>query len=167
MQVNGAAEIPAYSAAILLLVRCGRRTPYASTLILAGCCLLSILLVPEVSSAKKSGHIFECVIPYVLVAFSIHLVITLHFLLFLNSLGKLCSCFPPRLQGHPSVVMWIAVLGKFFVTISFSSAYIFTSELFPTALRGSGVGSSCFFSRLVRRKYMFFYFVAVVVALLL
>ena len=165
MQVNGAAEIPAYSAAILLLVRCGRRTPYASTLILAGCCLLSILLVPEVSSAKKSGHIFECVIPYVLVAFSIHLVLTLHFFAFPQLLGQ--TLFIPHLQGHPSVVMWIAVLGKFFVTISFSSAYIFTSELFPTALRGSGVGSSCFFSRLVRRKYMFFHFVAVVVALLL
>ncbi len=34
--INSAMEIPAYTAAILLLVRCGRRLPYATSLILAG-----------------------------------------------------------------------------------------------------------------------------------
>ncbi len=51
-------------------------------------------------------------------------------------------------SGNPSCVMVVATLGKFFVTISFSSAYIYTSELFPTALRATSIGSSCFFSRL-------------------
>ncbi len=34
--VNGAMEIPAYTVAILLLIFCGRRIPYATTLTLAG-----------------------------------------------------------------------------------------------------------------------------------
>jgi len=92
--VNGALEIPAYTLAILVLIRCGRRVPIAGSLAISGLCLLATPLVP------------------------------------------------------PSAVMWVSVAGKFFVTISFASIYLWTSELFPTELRATGVGSSCFFSRL-------------------
>ncbi len=51
-------------------------------------------------------------------------------------------------SGNRSAVMAVVTLGKFFVTISFASAYLYTSELVPTVLRASGVGSACFFSRL-------------------
>jgi OCT family organic cation transporter-like MFS transporter 4/5 len=46
------------------------------------------------------------------------------------------------------LVVAVAILGKFFVTISFGIIYLYTSELFPTELRATGVGTSCFVSRI-------------------
>nr|CBN81997.1 Solute carrier family 22 member 13 [Dicentrarchus labrax] len=40
----------------------------------------------------------------------------------------------------PVVVTTIAVLGKFAATASFSTAYVYTAELYPTILRHNGVG---------------------------
>ena len=44
--ISGLLEIPAYTAALLLLLRCGRRAPYCGAMLACGLSLLSILLVP-------------------------------------------------------------------------------------------------------------------------
>ena len=45
--ISGLLEIPAYTAAILLLLHFGRRVPYFTSMILCGASLLSIMLVPR------------------------------------------------------------------------------------------------------------------------
>ena len=45
--ISGFLEIPAYTAAILFLLYCGRRFPYAGSLILCGVSLLCVMLVPR------------------------------------------------------------------------------------------------------------------------
>ena len=41
----------------------------------------------------------------------------------------------------------LAQLGKFAITASFAMVYQYAAEMFPTAVRNVGVGSSSFFSR--------------------
>ncbi len=55
----------------------------------------------------------------------------------------LCACAVP-----PGLMLPVVVSGKFFVTISFAAIYLYTSELYPTVLRTTGVGWGCFCSRL-------------------
>ena len=38
--------------------------------------------------------------------------------------------------------------GKFFITISFTTAYVFAAELFPTVIRNVGVGASSLHARI-------------------
>ncbi|OXB51234.1 hypothetical protein ASZ78_002902, partial [Callipepla squamata] len=41
---------------------------------------------------------------------------------------------------QPVVITVLATIGKFTASASFSSAYVYTAELFPTIIRQSGVG---------------------------
>ncbi|XP_070784409.1 solute carrier family 22 member 13-like [Enoplosus armatus] len=59
------------------------------------------------------------------------------FLFFGGAAGLLVLAIPKDL---PVVVTVIAVMGKFLATASFSTAYVYTAELYPTILRQNGVG---------------------------
>lgn len=43
--------------------------------------------------------------------------------------------------------MVLANIGKFGLTAAFAIEYLYAAEIFPTELRGSGIGSSSMFSR--------------------
>ena len=45
--INGVMEVPAYTLAMLVILYMGRRIPHAFSMIGAGICLLSVILVPE------------------------------------------------------------------------------------------------------------------------
>uniref|UniRef100_H3BZE3 Solute carrier family 22 member 13b n=1 Tax=Tetraodon nigroviridis TaxID=99883 RepID=H3BZE3_TETNG len=53
-----------------------------------------------------------------------------------------CACLAILVipKDLPVVVTVVAVLGKFAATSSFSTVYVYTAELYPTALRQNGVG---------------------------
>ena len=53
-------------------------------------------------------------------------------------------CVP---KEEETAILVIAVIGKFFVTISFAVVYVYTAELLPTVLRSTGLGASCLVSR--------------------
>ena len=50
----------------------------------------------------------------------------------------LCVTLIPKSQAH--LVVAAAIVGKFFITISFAIVYMFSTELFPTVLRTTGAG---------------------------
>ena len=52
------------------------------------------------------------------------------------------------LAALPEVATGMAVLGKGAITISMACAYVYTSELYPTAVRNAAVGSASMFARL-------------------
>ncbi|XP_073344824.1 solute carrier family 22 member 13-like [Pagrus major] len=64
---------------------------------------------------------------------------------FLFSGGVACFVVLAIPNDLPVVVTIIASLGKFFVTASYSTVYVYTAELYPTTLRhnGLGVNSMC------------------------
>ena len=43
-------------------------------------------------------------------------------------------------ERYEHIVVATAILGKFFITISFAIVYMFSTELFPTVLRTTGAG---------------------------
>ncbi|KAM9726848.1 LOW QUALITY PROTEIN: solute carrier family 22 member 15 [Menidia menidia] len=55
--------------------------------------------------------------------------------LFLAGCACLCTTFIPQDSGT-----WLALLGKLLVSAAFNIAYVFSSELYPTALRNAGLG---------------------------
>ncbi|XP_056869383.1 solute carrier family 22 member 13-like [Takifugu flavidus] len=59
---------------------------------------------------------------------------------FLSFGGAACLLILAIPKDLPLVVTVIAVLGKYFVSASFSTAYVYTPELYPTTLRQNGVG---------------------------
>uniref|UniRef100_H3C433 Solute carrier family 22 member 13b n=1 Tax=Tetraodon nigroviridis TaxID=99883 RepID=H3C433_TETNG len=73
-------------------------------------------------------------------------IITQHFgrrlsqagFLFLGGVACLSILAIPK--DFPLVVTIIAVLGKYFVSASFATAYVYSPELYPTTLRQNGVG---------------------------
>jgi OCT family organic cation transporter-like MFS transporter 4/5 len=42
----------------------------------------------------------------------------------------------------------MSMVGKLFVVISFSGIYVFTSEVFPTEVRTTGMGAASFVARI-------------------
>lgn len=56
-------------------------------------------------------------------------------------------------------IVTFAMIGKFFISSSFSIVYIFSAELFPTVLRTTGVGSSSMCARFgsISAPYLSFY----------
>ncbi|XP_072235177.1 solute carrier family 22 member 13-like [Leuresthes tenuis] len=62
--------------------------------------------------------------------------------------GASCLAVLAVPKDLPIVVTVIAVLGKFAATGSFSTAYIYTAELYPTVLRHSGVGINAMCARI-------------------
>nr|XP_046228100.1 solute carrier family 22 member 13b [Scatophagus argus] len=54
--------------------------------------------------------------------------------------GAACLVILAVPKDLPVVVTTLAVVGKFAATASFSTAYIYTAELYPTVLRQNGVG---------------------------
>ncbi|XP_010710633.1 solute carrier family 22 member 13-like isoform X2 [Meleagris gallopavo] len=53
--------------------------------------------------------------------------------------GLVCLILTVIPEGQPVVITVLATIGKFTASASFSSAYIYTAELFPTIIRQSGV----------------------------
>lgn len=49
---------------------------------------------------------------------------------------------------YTTALMVIASIGKFGVTAAFAVIYVYASELFPTVLRQTGVGSSSMCARI-------------------
>uniref|UniRef100_A0A671XNE7 Solute carrier family 22 member 13b n=1 Tax=Sparus aurata TaxID=8175 RepID=A0A671XNE7_SPAAU len=62
--------------------------------------------------------------------------------------GAACLLIPAIPNDLPVVSTTIAVMGKFAGTASFTTAYIYTSELYPTVLRQNGVSISSACARL-------------------
>ncbi|KAI4901421.1 hypothetical protein NFI96_018552 [Prochilodus magdalenae] len=54
--------------------------------------------------------------------------------------GTACLVIPAIPSGYPVAVTVIAVIGKFSLAASFSIAYVYTAELYPTVVRQNGVG---------------------------
>ena len=44
--------------------------------------------------------------------------------------------------NYKLVVMAIAIIGKFFITMSFGIIFFYSNELFPTVVRATGMGTS-------------------------
>eukprot|EP00095_Tigriopus_kingsejongensis_P001794 snap_masked-scaffold2424_size15851-processed-gene-0.2 protein:Tk01794 transcript:snap_masked-scaffold2424_size15851-processed-gene-0.2-mRNA-1 annotation:"organic cation transporter protein" len=103
--INGLLEIPAYASAIFLLSWKGRRIPYASSMILTGISLLSILFLPEQGPDASPGSFTSI------------------------------------------MAMTIALFGKFWVTVSFASVFLYTAELYPTTVRTTALGTSSCMAR--------------------
>ncbi|XP_034562540.1 solute carrier family 22 member 13-like [Notolabrus celidotus] len=84
--------------------------------------------------------------------------------------GVVCLVILAIPNDLPVVVTVIALLGKFSATASFSTAYIYTAELYPTVLRQSGVGLNSMCARvggilapLIRLLDMFHYTIPMVI----
>uniref|UniRef100_A0A669QJB0 Solute carrier family 22 member 13 n=1 Tax=Phasianus colchicus TaxID=9054 RepID=A0A669QJB0_PHACC len=58
---------------------------------------------------------------------------------FLLLSGLVCLILTVIPEGQPVVITVLATIGKFTASASFSSAYVYTAELFPTIIRQSGV----------------------------
>ncbi|NXC46132.1 S22AD protein, partial [Penelope pileata] len=54
--------------------------------------------------------------------------------------GLVCLILTVIPEDQPVVITVLATIGKFTASASFSSAYVYTAELFPTVIRQSGVG---------------------------
>ena len=54
------------------------------------------------------------------------------------------SLVPP---GHPHIVMAIALFGKMCITFSFGVIFLFITELLPTEIRTTGLGTASFIGR--------------------
>lgn len=50
-------------------------------------------------------------------------------------------------NSHKWLVTVVAIVGKFFITMAFGIIYFYTNELFPTVIRGTGMGTSGMISR--------------------
>ncbi|KAL4657152.1 solute carrier family 22 member 13-like [Arapaima gigas] len=61
--------------------------------------------------------------------------------------GTVCLLILAVPQGLPVVVTVLAVIGKFSLAASFSTAYIYSAELYPTAVRQNGVGMNSMAAR--------------------
>uniref|UniRef100_A0A8C9FKE7 Major facilitator superfamily (MFS) profile domain-containing protein n=1 Tax=Pavo cristatus TaxID=9049 RepID=A0A8C9FKE7_PAVCR len=59
---------------------------------------------------------------------------------FLLLSGLVCLLLTVIPEDQPVVITVLATIGKFTASASFSSAYVYTAELFPTIIRQSGVG---------------------------
>ncbi|XP_072185607.1 solute carrier family 22 member 13-like [Excalfactoria chinensis] len=59
---------------------------------------------------------------------------------FLLLSGLVCLIITAIPEGQPVVITVLATIGKLTASASFSSAYVYTAELFPTIIRQSGVG---------------------------
>ena len=57
-----------------------------------------------------------------------------------EGLSLLCIMIVPANQKL--VVMAIAIIGKFFITMSFGIIFFYSNELFPTVVRATGMGTS-------------------------
>ncbi|XP_029698699.1 solute carrier family 22 member 13-like isoform X1 [Takifugu rubripes] len=61
--------------------------------------------------------------------------------------GAACLLVLAIPEDLPVVVTVVAVVGKYSITAAFSTAYLYTAELFPTSLRQNGLGISSMFAR--------------------
>ncbi|OWF44983.1 Organic cation transporter protein [Mizuhopecten yessoensis] len=65
-----------------------------------------------------------------------------------------CSCVAtifPILYGeieNQTVIVTLAMIGKFGLSAAFNTIYLFSAELFPTVVRNAGMGASCCASRI-------------------
>ncbi|XP_022108294.1 organic cation transporter protein-like [Acanthaster planci] len=72
-----------------------------------------------------------------------------HFIAGISSI--ICACLPPTTEegaDFTPAILAFALIGKFFITISFAVDYVYGSEIFPTSIRNMGVGVSSFSARI-------------------
>uniref|UniRef100_A0A672TUX3 Major facilitator superfamily (MFS) profile domain-containing protein n=1 Tax=Strigops habroptila TaxID=2489341 RepID=A0A672TUX3_STRHB len=62
--------------------------------------------------------------------------------------GLVCLIIIGIPEDQPVVITVMAIIGKFAATASFSTSYIYSAELFPTAVRQTGVGLCSMSARL-------------------
>ena len=102
-------------------------------------------------SHKVSSVIFSCLseLPTVFVAAA--LIDLKHFgrknSLFLAFFLGGVICFLASLKFPPGFVFWISIT-KFFFALAFTLNFQFTSELYPTRIRGTGIGMASAFGRI-------------------
>ena len=60
----------------------------------------------------------------------------------LASSGTMLLCITLIPEKFEHLVIAAAIVGKFFITVSFAIVYMFSTELFPTVLRTTGAGYS-------------------------
>ncbi|CAG5134164.1 unnamed protein product [Candidula unifasciata] len=72
------------------------------------------------------------------------------FSMLLSGVACICTLFPVIFgdSGISWVTMVLSLVGKFGASAGFAVIYIFTAELFPTAMRNSGIGISSLCARL-------------------
>ncbi|CAN9503786.1 unnamed protein product [Ophioblennius macclurei] len=62
--------------------------------------------------------------------------------------GTACLLMLAIPADHPNVLTGFAMAGKFGITASFASIYVYTAEIFPTVLRQTGIGVTSMFARM-------------------
>ena len=64
-------------------------------------------------------------------------------------LSGLCLCLHPLIgDTYPTAKIFISVLGRFCANCSYTILYLFSAEIFPTVVRGVGVGYTLVISRI-------------------
>ncbi|XP_028317464.1 solute carrier family 22 member 13 [Gouania willdenowi] len=61
--------------------------------------------------------------------------------------GLACLLMLAIPADHPKVLTGLAMAGKFGITASFATIYVYTAEIFPTVLRQTGIGVTSMFAR--------------------
>lgn len=110
--IFGIVEIPAILSNFVLTQRLGRRLSQAGFLFFGGAACLLILAIPKGTEFCMLFLLFD---------------------IFFHFFFNMDCCI--QFSDLPLVVTVIAVLGKYSASASFSTAYVYTPELYPTTLR--------------------------------
>ena len=126
--INGALEIVAYTFAMFIVERFGRRYSFWNT----------ERFSKQTKRASEFGTNVHPALPFSIQ--SIFLPPRMPYATSLATSGTLLLSVALIPERYERIVVATAILGKFFITISFAIVYMFSTELFPTVLRTTGAG---------------------------
>ena len=122
--ISAFVEIIAYIISHALLDKLGRKLPYFVSLFTAGLACMSVVL-----TGKE-----KCTLFYV----------------FTTVVFFELNCYKTTTESldNKVLVVVLVMLGKFCASASYAIIYLYSSELFPTSIRNSGMGACSMFARI-------------------